>query len=287
MSSDPGQALVIISRKKEIWGLQSTWVIFVDQQNLGELWRRSSLTFNVLPGPHIITISSPKLVVPIDGITPKGIIWSEPFSFNAQAGEKIELLAKATGYSGRPKVWHRGERPSRKSSPSMPLHSEAPVSPSGPAMPATYTVIEGSRYEVPLGEDTRIIDNSRSSSSTLRVVRLVREWVRTCSVDVTNITTIRGSTGLDIHVVNLKAEAERALNKRYSNVTEERETFAEEVTLNILEHTKSRIVFSWKEIRQKGIVQARGSNFEMHIPYEIVVGVTFDQQQIDDKDQIG
>jgi hypothetical protein len=240
--------------------------------------------FHVTPGPHVITISSPKLVLPV---APTGIIWSEPFSFNAQAGETIELLAKATGYSGRPKVWHRGERPSRKSSPSMPLHSEAPVSPSGPAMPATYTVIEGSRYEVPLGEDTRIIDNSRSSSSTLRVVRLVREWVRTCSVDVTNITTIRGSTGLDIHVVNLKAEAERALNKRYSNVTEERETFAEEVTLNILEHTKSRIVFSWKEIRQKGIVQARGSHFEMHIPYEIVVGVTFDQQQIDDKDQIG
>ena len=281
MSSDPGQALVIINRKKEIWGLQSTWVIFVDQHNLGELWRRSSLTFNVLPGPHIITISSPKLVVPIDGITPKGIIWSEPFSFNAQAGEKIELLAKATGYSGRPKVWRRVERPD------MPLDSEATVSASRPAMPATYTVIEGSRYEVPLGEETRIIDNSRSSSSTLRVVRLVREWVRTCSVDVTNITTIRGSTGLDIHVVNLKAEAERALNKRYSNVTEERETFAEEVTLNILEHTKSRIVFSWKEIRQKGIVQARGSHFEMHIPYEIVVGVTFDQQQIDDKDQIG
>jgi hypothetical protein len=280
MSSDPGQALVIINRKKEIWGFQSTWAVFVDQHNIGELWRRNSLTFHVLPGPHIITISSPKLVVPIDGIPPKGIIWSEPFPFNAQAGEKIELLAKATGYSGRPKVWSRVERPD------MPLDIEATVNASGPAMPATYTVIEGSRYEVPLGEETRIIDNSRSSSSTLRVVRLVREWVRTFSVDVTNITTIRGSTGLDIHVVNLKAEAEHALNRRYSNVTEERETFAEEVTLNILEHTKSRIVFSWKEIRQKGIVQARGSNFEMHIPYEIVVGVTFDQQQIDDKDQI-
>jgi hypothetical protein len=280
MSSDPGQALVIINRKKEIWGFQSTWAVFVDQHNQGQLLRRSSLSFYVLPGPHIITISSPKLVVPIEGVTPKGIIWSEPFSFNAQAGEKIGLLAKATGYSGRPKVWSRVERPD------MPLDSEATVSASGPAMPATYTVIEGSRYEVPLGEETRIIDNSRSSSSTIRVVRLVREWARTSSVDVTNITTIRGSAGLDIHVVNLKAEVERALNKRYSNVTEERETFAEEVTLNILEHTKSRIVFSWKEIRQKGIVQARGLNFEMHVPYEIVVGVTFDQQQIDDKDQV-
>jgi hypothetical protein len=115
----------------------------------------------------------------------------------------------------------------------------------------------------------------------MRVVRLTREWARTCTVDVEHITTVHASAGLGIHVLDLKAEAERTLGKTYTATTEERETFAEEVTLNIAPHTKSTIVFSWKEIRQKGVVQVVESGLEVRIPYEVVVGVTFDQQQID------
>jgi hypothetical protein len=290
MSSDLSQALVKIQRKPEIWGWQSTWIIFVDGYKLASLRYHRSLTFYVPPGPHTIIIRSPKLMVPIL-FPPIGLISSEPFSFDAHVGEQIELLARATGYSRRPKVWRSAFGSLGKSSPSSPLQfpvgGEAVASSSRPAVPASYTVIEGSRYEIPLGEETRSIDNSKSSAPTVRVVRLEREWVRTCSVDVTNSTTLRGSIELGTHFAGLKAEVERALNKRYSAAAKERETFAEEVTLNILEHTKSRIVFSWKEIRQKGVVQAQGADFEMHIPYEIVVGVTFDQQQIDDKTQIG
>jgi hypothetical protein len=92
---------------------------------------------------------------------------------------------------------------------------------------------------------------------------------------------VQGSAGLGIHVLELKAEAERTLRNTYSTVTEERQTFAEEVTFNIAQHTKSEIVFFWKEIRQKGTVRIAGADFEAQIPYEVVVGLTFDQQQID------
>jgi hypothetical protein len=204
MSPDPDQALVTIKRKSEIWGAQYPWMVFVDDHNLEELRYRRTLTFYASPGAHTVTICSPKLVVPIVLVPPIGVIWSEPFSFSAQAGERIELLARATGYSGRPKVWRRVDRsnlirqagfpPLGNLPPSvpsqLPVRGEAIASASGLAMAATYTVIEGSRYEIPLGEETRIVDNSRSSSSALRVVRLVREWTRTCSLEVTDTTTV-------------------------------------------------------------------------------------------------
>lgn len=132
-----------------------------------------------------------------------------------------------------------------------------------------------------MGDETRTVDNSKSGSSTQRVVRLSREWSRTCAVNVEHATTASGSAGLGIHLLDLKIEAEHTLSKTYSATSEERETFEEEVTLNIGPHTRSEIVFSWKEIRQKGVVQLAGEGVDVRIPYEAVVGLTFDQQQID------
>lgn len=176
---------------------------------------------------------------------------------------------------GRPQI----QRPDGSLSPAVSGETIAPAS--TPPTPTTSMVIEGPRYEVQLGDETRTIDNTKSGSFTMRVVRLTREWARTCTVDVEHVATVHASAGLGIHVLDLKAEAERTLSKTYSTTAEERDTFAEEVTLNIAPHTKSTIVFSWKEIRQKGVVQVVEAGFEVRIPYEVVVGVTFDQQQID------
>lgn len=160
----------------------------------------------------------------------------------------------------RPKIWQPGMQQS------SPVRSEPTGTASRPPMATTATVIEGSRYEVPLGNETRTIDNSKSASSTTRVVRVTREWTRTCTVDIEHATTVHGSAGLGIQVLDLKVEAERTLSKTYSSTAEERETFEEEVTLNIAQHTRSKIVFSWKEIRQKGSVQIAGERFEARIP---------------------
>jgi len=113
------------------------------------------------------------------------------------------------------------------------------------------------------------------------MIRLTREWTKTCVVDIEHITMIHGSAGIGIHVLALKVEAERTLRQKYSTTTEQREMFEEEVTLNVGARTKSTVVFSWKEIHQKGVVQVAGNRFEARIPYEVVVGLTFDQQQID------
>lgn len=98
-------------------------------------------------------------------------------------------------------------------------------------------------------------------------------------------TTTLGSAGIDLRVVDLKAAAQRTLSTTYSAGARERETFEEEVTLNVAPHTCCRVVFSWKEIRQSGVVQLASGGSQVRIPYEVVVGVTFDQQQIDDQTQ--
>lgn len=259
MSLDANSAQVVIKRE---WGWADVsanslipWTVRLDGVKVGSLHAGRFLNILASPGQHDIVVS------------PHVSLASEPFRFNAKAGDRIDLVTRASAMSMRPKLWSRSVEPV----------TAVPKSPT----PTTTTIVEGSHYEVPLGEETRTIDNSKSSSSTIRVVRLAREWVRTCALDVERNMKVRGSAGLRIHVLDLKAEAERTLTSTYSVTSEKRETFTEEVTLNIAQHTKSEVTFFWKEILQKGVMQIIGADFEVQIPYEVAVGLTFDQQQVD------
>jgi hypothetical protein len=258
--SDVNSAEVIIKRSRNPVASGVIWGVLLDGQEVGTLRVGGSLTVHAVPGEHTVVIRG--------GFGPKGS--SLPFSFSAVAGERVGLTTTAS-WGGKPKVRRSDLRPTQSESGKVAASSAH----------ITTTIVEGSRYEIPLGDEERVIDNSMSASTTVRVVRLTREWARTCLVDVEHITTVHGSAAAGFSVLDLKAEAEHTLSKTYSTTTEERETFAEEVTLNISAHTKSKILFSWKEIRQKGVVQVMGAGFESRIPYELVAGVTFDQQQID------
>jgi hypothetical protein len=256
MPSDVNSVEIVIKRKWAYKGAPIPWKVFVDDKMVGKLAAGGSFSAHAAPGRHTITVRW-------------AFLGSErlrgEFSFDAEVGERIDLVGQAPGNVAPIKIWRSGASPR----------------PPAPSEPTTSTVIEGSRYTVPLGDETRTMDNSQSGSSTTREVRLTREWTRTYVVDVEHITTVRGSAGLAIQVLDLKGEAERTLSKKYSATTEERETFEEKVTVNVAPHTRSEIVFSWKEIRQKGSVRVVGGDFEARIPYEVVVGLTFDQQQID------
>jgi hypothetical protein len=256
MPSDVNSAEIVIKRKWAYKGAPIPWKVFVDDQMVGTLAAGSSLSAHAAPGRHTLTVRW-------------AFLGSErlhgEFSFDAEAGERIDLVGQAPRNVEPIKIWRPGV------SPRPPAPSEL----------TTSTAIEGSRYTVPLGDETRTMDNSQSGSSTKREVRLTREWTRTYVVDVEHITTVRGSAGFATHVLDLKVEAERTLSKTYSAATKERETFEEKVTVNVAPHTRSEIMFSWKEIRQKGFVRVVGADFEAQIPYEVVVGLTFDQQQID------
>jgi hypothetical protein len=275
-------------------GALGRWTVWVDGQKMGVVANGRSVTVDIAPGRHAIVI----------GLAGPFGTRSEPFVFDAEPGARLGLITKPSPM-GRPRIWRSDAAPAKSgltelldraagsatlrramdrlssSSGNAPVPTEPVAATPRPPMTIISKVIEGSRYAVPMGDETRTVDNSKSTSSTQRVVRLTREWSRTCVVDVEQATTARGSAGLGIHLLALKAEAERTLKKTYSASSEERETFEEEVTLNVSAHTRSEIVFSWKEIRQQGVVQLVGEDLEAQIPYEAVVGLTFDQRQID------
>lgn len=249
------EAEIVIKRKVVALDvLQQLWQVLLDGQDVGRLASGGSLTFRVSPGSHAVLVGPPN----------RTGIRGSPFQFDADAGERIELVTQATGWGYS--VW-------------CSAVSAMPRAGTGVA----GTVVEGSRYEVPLGDEVRVVDNSRSASATTRVVRLKREWTRMSAVDMERASTTQGSAGIGLRVLELKAAAERTLSETYSERTEKRETFEEEVTLNIAPRTRCRVVFSWKEIRQKGVVQLANGSSQVRIPYEVVVGITFDQQQIDDQ----
>jgi hypothetical protein len=289
---DVSSAQVVVNRQSALSNALLSWVVRIDGQKAGTVANGASLTVDVTPGRHTITIA-----VPLS-------YRSEPFVVDVEPGARIDLVTRPSA-TGRPKIWREGTAPARsglsellgkttasaswrravdrlaKSPGNQPVPSQPTTTAARPPTTITSKVLEGSRFEVALGDETRTVDNSKSGSSTTRVVRLSREWSRTCTVDAEHATTGRGSAGLGLHLLDLKVEAEHTLRKTYSSSSQERETFEEEVTLNIGPRIRSEIVFSWKEIRQKGVIQLAGEGLDVRFPYEAVVGLTFDQQQID------
>ncbi len=269
MSPDAHSAQVTIKRKRVWTGSLLPWSVWLDGKEVGKLPVGRSLTISTSPGPHSIAVRQPIL----------GGISGEPLVFSAEAGKRIELLTQAAIF-GKVKVWHRNHPAGDSPTVLLPVRPKLRQRPI-PLAPTTSRVIEGTRYEVHLGKDTRVIDNSESRSSTTRTLRLTREWMKTYSLDAEHHRVIRGTVGLDFHFAALEAEAERALKSTYSVTSQERETFEEQVTLNIPGHTRSEVSFFWKEIRQRGKVRLSGTGFEVEISYEAVVGLTFDQKQVD------
>ena len=251
MSPDINSAQVVIKRERAWSGSLWPWAVWLDGEKVGTVNVGGSLTFPASPGQHNIVVS-------IAGLGSLGAK-SEPFRFHAEAGGRLDLVTHASVLSGRPKIFQPGvadsqphladrlqqsvERLQKNWSPDLRSNVPAPAGPTAPApppqAPVTYHVIQGSRYEVPMGEETRTIDNSKSSSSTVRVVRLTREWAKTYTLDTERNMTVSGSAGLGIRVLDLKAEADRQVKNAYSVSSEERETFEEEVTLTIVKYTKS------------------------------------------------
>jgi hypothetical protein len=145
----------------------------------------------------------------------------------------------------------------------------------------SYRVLDGDRYEVDLGRpETRVIDNSGGTSSVVRTFRLSREWTRTLTTDTEK--ALKATAGLTIPWVKIKAEIEGALNQHFSHSFQERQSFEDTVVVTVAAHTKTTVLFSWKEIRQAGMVlMSRDGRQLLNVPFESVVGLSFDQKQID------
>lgn len=160
--------------------------------------------------------------------------------------------------------------------------SRPPLPPLGRSLDSS--IVETKRVEEPLGEDVRDIDNSQSVVEIQRKVRVSREWSQTYVLERESTTKAGGELSLQgAWILDARASAERAIRKRYELTVEDRQTYSEELTIEVPARTKVRVVLQWKQLWQCGVVLVRNGNdgTEVQVPYRVCIGPTFDQRQVD------
>ncbi|MBD2358738.1 hypothetical protein H6G41_29785 [Tolypothrix sp. FACHB-123] len=150
------------------------------------------------------------------------------------------------------------------------------------------SIIETHRSEEILGIDQRIIDNSKSTSKTTRKFTVSKEWSKSYSIQYEN-TQVNGTElnlGVklpEIEIANIKLTSQETLKSQYSISEGKKETYTEEVQVEVSGYKKLKVFFTWKRIWQHGVIKFRHQdNTEFDVPFQVAVEVTFDQSQIDE-----
>ena len=150
-----------------------------------------------------------------------------------------------------------------------------------PLLPQSFVLIDTDRTEEFLGNESRQVDNSKSAAEMTRRFTIGREWAQSYVVDYERIQNRREGLQLGSpQFATLTLAAENALKERYSITTETKQSYSEEISVNVPPKTKLNIVFHWKRIWQHGLLQTSDLNGRaIEIPFKVAVGVTFDQTQ--------
>lgn len=146
-------------------------------------------------------------------------------------------------------------------------------------------IVETDRVEESLGSDRKIIDNAKSSVKLTRRFSLSKEWSRVYSIEYEKeqVSSTEFNIGIN-EITSIKTGFEETIRKQYSISEETKEVYSEEVEIEVPGFTKLSLVFQWKRIWQCGFVKFRNqNNEELRVPFRVVVGVTFDQLQVDEK----
>jgi hypothetical protein len=146
------------------------------------------------------------------------------------------------------------------------------------------SVVETQRVEESLGEEAREIDNSRSAVGIQRTIRLSREWTQSYVLEREVAAKAAGELSVQgAWIADFRASAEGAIRRRYELTVAERRTYSEELTIEVPARTKVQVVLKWKQIWQCGVVVVRGGSdgVEVHMPFKVCLGPTFDQSQVD------
>jgi hypothetical protein len=150
------------------------------------------------------------------------------------------------------------------------------------AAPEIVGVVETARSEQSLGSDERTIDNSDSDTTVTRTIRATKRWTQRCQVEIEKTRVDGQSIDLILpELASLRGSVEDRLRTSYAVSAEVEQTFEEEVTLTVPPRTSLHVSMDWKRIVQQGYVRLRDAEQRMiDVPFEIAVGVTFDQRQL-------
>ena len=115
----------------------------------------------------------------------------------------------------------------------------------------------------------------------MRTFKLSRTWSRTLTTDME--TALKATAGLSIPWLRVKAEIDGALTQHLSRSVQEQQSFEDTVVVTAAARTKTTVFFTWKEIRQRGTVSVIADGTSAAVPFEGVVGLSFDQRQVDER----
>jgi hypothetical protein len=144
-------------------------------------------------------------------------------------------------------------------------------------------IVETMRTEEPIGDELRKIDNSRTSTSSVRRLRVTRRWAQKCDIQIERATT--STTGLTLKAINnlpeFESRLETAIRQNYGISTEEEQTFDEEIELTVPARTIVHVRLHWKRLWQEGYVKLAIRAEQVNVPFRSVLGITFDQETAD------
>jgi hypothetical protein len=155
-----------------------------------------------------------------------------------------------------------------------------------PSVPVSSVqqIVETVRTEELIGDELRKIDNSATSTSSLRRLRATRRWAKKYDVQIERASTTTEGFELALHdLAGYKTTVEAAIRRNYSIGAEEEQIFEEEIEITVPSHTMVQLRLRWKRLWQEGYVvlkEERGGQ-AVSIPFRTVIGVTFDQESVD------
>ena len=146
---------------------------------------------------------------------------------------------------------------------------------------------EAERFSEPLGDEVRVIDNTRSTSETERKITVSRQWSQTVTLEMDKATELEGRLDLKLPLsLGFSASAKQSITRKYAISEGVTRTYSEEVTITVMPKTLTTITFGWKQIWQGGIVVGRNAQgMEVRVPFEVKLHPTFDQTQEDVKNE--
>jgi|GEM_PF-664073 len=141
------------------------------------------------------------------------------------------------------------------------------------------------RVEESVGEEQRLIDNSRSSSPLKRTLTVSREWTQSFTMEYEKAQTTTNTKNVKVNNYITKGKTvEDFFREKSSYSLEEKRTHAEDVAIEVLPYQRVRLSLHWKNILQLGEIELKNQyGNKINIPFKVVVGLTFDQAQVDEE----
>lgn len=269
------RATIWLQRKGSALKLLVTYRVDVDGVAVGRIRNGKTLAIEVEPGPHVLQLHA-------------FMEHSNRLEVQAEPGGELEVCCQSAVSS--PRLWFESWRsgasaapaPAPTSAPAATARSAPSPSPRRAPAPAYLTqVVESERSEEPIGDETRVIDNLHSDAQVTRSMKVTKEWTMAYHLEAETDRVRGGGLQLGPAWAGVKAQAEETVRQTYGISGQTRQLYEEQITVTVQARQMLRLDLQWKRILQRGnvrVLDGEGRTVS-EMPFEVVVGVTFDQRQ--------